>query len=88
MSVSSAQRTVLKRADEVLEQVEPFQGLVVQTMRKFVNGLDDRVPNLVSDPATRRQVVIAIGDFYEQLAVINSRFVARALRSAIGTLTK
>jgi len=86
------EKTVAERAadlsDEVLERVEARQRAAIEAIRKFVDALDDAVPNLVDDPAVRKKAVDAIGDYYEQLATTTNEFAARMVRSAIGTLNE
>jgi hypothetical protein len=88
MAKSTDKKTVAKRAEalseEVLESLRDRQQSVIEAMRKFVDRLDDAIPSLV-DPAVRKKVVAAIGDYYEQLATTTNEVVGRMLRSAIGT---
>ena len=72
-------------SDEVLERVEARQRAAIEALRKFLDRLDDAMPNLVDDPSARKKVVDAIGDYYEQLAMTTNEFVARLVRSAVGT---
>jgi hypothetical protein len=73
MTESTEKKTMAERAaglsDEVLESVETRQQAATEAMRKFIDRLDDVMPNLVDDPSVRKKVVDAIGDYYEQLAV-------------------
>jgi len=88
MAKSTDKKTVAQRAEalseEVLESLRDRQQSVIEAMRKFVDRLDDAIPSLV-DPAVRKKVVAAIGDYYEQLATTTNEVVGRMLRSAIGT---
>lgn len=92
MAESTEKTTVPEGAsdlsDEMLEQVEARQRAAIQAVRKFIDHLDDVMPNLVDDPSTRKKVVEAIGDYYEQLATTTNEFVARMARGAIGTVRK
>jgi hypothetical protein len=92
MAESTEQQTMAKRAadlsDEVLERVEARQHAAIEALRKFLDRLDDAVPNLVDDPSVRKKVVDAIGDYYEQLATTTNEFVAKLVRSAVGTLNE
>jgi hypothetical protein len=89
---SLEEKTVAERAadlsDEVLERVEATQRAAIEAIRKFVDALDDAVPNLVDDPSVRKKAVDAIWDYYEQLATTTNEFVATMVRSAIGTLNE
>jgi hypothetical protein len=90
MAKSTEQQTLAKRAaalsDEVLEQVEARQRAAIEALRKFLDRLDDAMPNLIDDPSARKKVVDAIGDYYEQLAMTTNEFVAGLVRSAVGTV--
>ena len=90
MAESTEKQTMAERAadlsDEVLERVEARQRAAIEALRKFVDRLDDAMPNLVDDPSARKKVIDAIGDYYEQLAMTTNEFVATMVRSAIGTL--
>jgi len=90
MAASNDKKTVVERAEalseEVLESVRDRQQSVIEAMRKLVYHLDDAMPNLVDDPLLRKKVLDAIGDYYEQLATATNEFVARLVRSAVGTL--
>ncbi|HKI41827.1 MAG TPA: hypothetical protein VKA66_15950 [Mycobacterium sp.] len=92
MAESTEKQTMAERAadlsDEVLERVEARQRAAIEALRKFVDRLDDAMPNLVDDPALRKKVIDAIGDYYEQLATTTNEFVATMVRSAIGTLNE
>ena len=57
-------------------------------MRNFVDRLDDAMPNLVDDPSVRKEVVDAIGDYYEQLATTTNEFLRRVVRFESGMVTK
>ena len=92
MAESTEKQTMAERAadlsDEVLERVEARQRAAIEALRKFVDRLDDAMPNLVDDPSARKKVIDAIGDYYEQLATTTNEFVATMVRSAIGTLNE
>ena len=87
-ALTRRKKPMAKRAEalseEVLESLRDRQQSVIEAMRKFVDRLDDAMPNLV-DPAVRKKVVDAIGAYYEQLATTTNEVVGRMLRSAIGT---
>jgi len=92
MAESTEKQTMAERAadlsDEVLERVEARQRAAIEALRKFVDRLDDAMPNFVDDPSARKKVIDAIGDYYEQLATTTNEFVATMVRSAIGTLNE
>ncbi|MGB8390464.1 hypothetical protein [Mycobacterium sp.] len=89
MAESTDKKTVAERAEalseEVLESVRDRQQSVIEGMRKFVDRLDDAMPDL-GDPERRKKVLDAIVDFAEQLATTTNDFVGRMVRSASGTL--
>jgi plasmid stabilization system protein ParE len=88
-TVAKRAQNRLRHAGEMLvESVETRQQAATEAMRKFIDRLDDAMPNLVDDPSVRKKVVDAIGDYYEQLAVTTNEFVVRIVRSAMGTLTE
>ncbi len=74
--------------DEVLERVEARQRAAIKAMRNFVDRLDDAIPDLVDDPSVRKEVVDAIGDYYEQLATTTNEFLRRVVRFESGMVTK
>jgi hypothetical protein len=86
------EKTVAERAadlsDEVLKRVEARQRAAIEALRKFVDALDDAMPNLGDNPSVRKKAVDAIGDYYEQLATTTNEFVAKTVHSAIGTLNE
>jgi len=91
MAKSSEKKTVTQRAsdlsDEVLERVEASQRAAIGTLRNIVDRLDEATPDLV-DPALRKKVVNAIGDYYEQLAMTTNDLVRKAVHTEIGMVTK
>ena len=92
MAESTEKQTVAERAenlsDEVLERVEARQRAAIEALRKFVDRLDDAMPNLGDDPSVRKKVVDAIVDYYEQFATTTNEFVTTMVHGAIGTLNK
>ena len=92
MAESTEKKTMAERAenlsDEVLQRVEARQHAAIEALRKFVDRLDDAMPNLGDDPSVRKKVIDAIVDYYEQLATTTNEFAANMVRSAIGTLNK
>lgn len=91
MAENNEKRTVAKRAsdlsDDVLERAEARQRAAIDTLRTLVERLDRATPDLV-DPALRRKVLDAIGDYYEQLAVNTNELLRRIVRTEIGVVTK
>jgi len=89
---STEKKAMAERAenlsDEVLQRVEARQRTAIEALRKFVDRLDDAMPNLGDDPSVRKKVIDAIVDYYEQLATTTNEFAANMVRSAIGTLNK
>jgi hypothetical protein len=71
MAESTEKKSVAKRAsdlsDEILEQLEAKQLAAIEALLKLVDRVDAIMPDLVDDPALRRKVIDAIGDYYEQL---------------------
>jgi len=53
-----------------------------------VGNTDTVVGLFADDPAARKKVVEAIGDYYEQLATAANEFVSKVVRSAVGTSDK
>ncbi|MGE5696282.1 MAG: hypothetical protein ACM4D3_13940 [Candidatus Sericytochromatia bacterium] len=73
-------------SDEVLERLETRQRAAVETMRKLIDRLDDATPDVV-DPALRKKVVDAIGDYYDQLATTTNEVLRKTVRAEIGMVT-
>jgi hypothetical protein len=92
MADGAEKQTMAKRAadlsDEVLRRVEARQRAAIEALRKFMDRLDNAMPNLVDEPSVRKKVVDVIGEYYEQLVTTTNEFVARMVRSTIGTLNK
>jgi hypothetical protein len=84
----STEKTVVERAadlsDEVLESVRDRQQTVIEAMRKFVDRLDDALPDLGEE--RRKKVLDALVDFADKLGTTTNDFAARMVRSASGTL--
>lgn len=78
--------TVLERADELVARAVACQGVAIKTLRRFIDRLDDAVPNLVGDALLRKQVVLAIGDYYEQLASTSGDLMAMGVHGVIEKL--
>ena len=74
--------------DEVMERVKARQRAAIKAMRNFVDRLDDAMPSLLDDPSVRKEVVDAIGDYYEQLATTTNEFLRRVVRFESGMVTK
>ena len=89
MAESTDKKSVAERAEalseEVLESVRDRQQTLIEAMGKFVDRLDEALPEL-GDPERRKKVLDAIVDFAEQLATTTNEFVGRMVRSASGTL--
>jgi hypothetical protein len=88
MAESTEKKTVVERAsdlpDEVLERLEARQLAAIEALRKLVDRLDDAMPDLVDDPALRKKVIDAIGDYYEQLVTRTNEFVRSFVRGGSG----
>ena len=82
------EKTVAERASdlphEVLERVEARQRAAIEAMRKFVDLLDEALPDLGEE--RRKKVLDAFVDFAEKVGTTTNDFVARMVRSASGTL--
>jgi hypothetical protein len=91
MTESTEKKTAAERAidlsEEVLESVEDRQKTVIEAVRKFVDTLDETMPNLV-DPALRKKILDAVLDLAEQLATTTNEFLRSTLHSASDTLKK
>lgn len=92
MAESTEKKTVAERAldlpDEVLERLEARQLAAIEALRKLVDRLDDAMPDLVDDPALRKKVIDAIGDYYEQLVTRTNEFVRSVVRGGSGMVPK
>ena len=88
---NNEKRTVAERAsdlsDEVLERAEARQRAAIETLRTLVDRLDDATPDVV-DPALRKKILDAIGDYYEQLASTTNELLRKIVRTEIGMVTK
>jgi hypothetical protein len=84
MAESTEKKTVVERAsdvaDEVLERLEARQLAAIEALRTLVGRLDEAMPGLVDDPALRKTVIDAIGDYYEQLVTTTNEFVRSVVR--------
>jgi len=89
---SLEEKTVAERAadlsEEVLDSVEARQRAAIEALRKFIDRLDDAMPDLVADPSVRKKVVDAIGDYYEQLARTQYEVLRSVVRSGSGMVSK
>jgi hypothetical protein len=85
---SNEKKTVAQRAadlsEDVLESVRDRQQTVIEAMRKFVDRLDEALPDLGEE--RRKKVLDALVDFAEKVGTTTNDFVARMVRSASGTL--
>ncbi len=90
MAESTEKQTMAERAenlsDEVLQRIEARQRAAIEALRKFVDRLDEALPDLGEE--RRKKVLDALVDYYEQLATTTNEFAANMVRSAIGTLNK
>ncbi|MGZ4521600.1 MAG: hypothetical protein ACXVXW_14480 [Mycobacteriaceae bacterium] len=90
MTESTEKKTVAERAealsDEVLESVRDRQQTVIEAMRKFVDRLDEALPDLGEE--RRKKVLDALVDFAEKLGTTTNDFVAKMVRSASETVHK
>ena len=84
MAESTEKKTVVERAsnvtDEVLERLEARQLAAIGAVRTLVGRLDEAVPGLVDDPALRKKVIDAVGDYYEQIVTTTNEFVRSVVR--------
>jgi hypothetical protein len=91
MTESTEKKTVAERAvslsDEVLESVGARQQSAIEAVRKFVDTLDEAMPNLV-DPELRKKILDAALDLAEQLATSTNEFLRSIVRSASETVHK
>ena len=82
------EKTVAERAsdlsEDVLESVRDRQQTVIEATRKFVDHLDEALPDLGEE--RRKKVLDAFVDFAEKVGTTTNDFVARMVRSASGTL--
>ncbi|MGO9100533.1 MAG: hypothetical protein ACLP9Y_14185 [Mycobacterium sp.] len=91
MAESTEKKTVAERAldsDDVLERLEAKQLAAIKALRKLIDRLDDAMPNLVDDPALRKRVIDAIGDYYEQLVTTTNEFVHNLMHGGSGMVPK
>ena len=88
MAESNEKKTVAERAadlsEDVLESVRDRQQTVIEAMRKFVDRLDEALPDLGEE--RRKKVLDAFVDFAEKVGTTTNDFVARMVRNASGTL--
>ena len=71
-------------SEDVLESVRDRQQTVIEAMRKFVDRLDEALPDLGEE--RRKKVLDALVDFAEKLGTTTNEFAAKMVRSASGTL--
>ena len=80
MTESTEKKTMAERAaalsEEVLESVGAGRQTAIEAVRKFVDTLDEAMPNLV-DPSMRKKVLDAVLDLADQLATTNERVPAQ-----------
>ena len=71
-------------SEDVLESVRDRQQTVIEAMRKFVDRLDEALPDLGEE--RRKKVLDALVDFADKVGTTPNDFVARMVRSASVTL--
>ena len=71
-------------SEDVLESVRDRQQTVIEAMRKFVDRLDEALPDLGEE--RRKKVLDALVDFAEKLGTTTNEFAAKMVRSASATL--
>ena len=88
MTESTEKKTVAERAEalseDVLESLRDRQQTVIEAMRKFVDRLDESLPDLGEE--RRKKVLDALVHFAEKLGTTTNDFVAKMVRSASETL--
>ena len=91
MTVSSEKKTVAERAadlsDELLESVGTGRQSAIEVLRKFVDTVDEAMPNLV-DPSLRKKILDPALDLADQLGAATNEFARSIARSASETLHK
>ncbi|MGO9041975.1 MAG: hypothetical protein ACLQIK_10110 [Mycobacterium sp.] len=92
MAENTEKKTAAQRAshlsDDILERLEARQLAAIQALRKLVDRLDHTLPDLVDDPALRRKVIDAIGDYYEQLVTKANEFLRSVVRGESRKVSK
>ena len=85
MTESPEKKTVADRvetlSDEVLESIQAGQRTAMDAVRKFVDTLDEVVPNLV-DASGRKKVLDAALDMVDQLVRTQLEFLRKVIGSA------
>jgi hypothetical protein len=88
MAESTEKKTVAERAvdlsEDVLESVKDRQQTVIEAMRKFVDRLEEALPDLGEE--RRKKVLDALVDFAEKVGTTTNDVAAKLVRSASGTL--
>ena len=91
MTESTEKKTVAERAtelsEEMLASIGTGQQSVIDAVRKFVDTLDEAMPNLV-DPELRKKILDAALDLAEQLANTTNEFLSSTVESAGKALHK
>ena len=91
MTESTEKKTVAELAtslsEEMLASIGNGQQSVIDAVRKFVDTLDEAMPNLV-DPSMRKKVLDAAPDLADQLATTNNEFLSSTVESAGEALHK
>jgi hypothetical protein len=85
MTESPEKKTVADRvetlSDEVLESIQAGQRTVMDAVRKFVDTLDEVVPNLV-DESARKKVLDGALDMVDQLVTTQLELLRKVVGSA------
>jgi hypothetical protein len=91
MTVSSDKKTLAERAadlsDELLESVGTGRQSAIEAVRKFVDTVDEAMPNLV-DPSLRKTILDAALDLADQLGTTTNEFARSIARGASETVNK
>ena len=85
MTESTEKKTVAELAtslsEEMLASIGTGQQSVIDAVRKFVDTLDEAMPNLV-DPELRKKIIDAVLDLAEQLGNTTNEFLRSTVESA------
>ncbi|HTX97838.1 MAG TPA: hypothetical protein VME67_25185 [Mycobacterium sp.] len=85
----TTQKTVVERAaglsDDVLESIETGRKAAIESVRKFINALEEATPALV-DPVRRKTVIDAALDLAEELSAARIEFLRSMVRNAADTV--
>ena len=91
MTESTEKKTVAEQvtslSEEMLASIGTGQQSVIDAVRKFVDTLDEAMPNLV-DPELRKKIIDAALDLASQLANTTNEFLRSTVESAGKALHK